>query len=357
LLLLCQTNSQLLAGPRSWSSLFKRAFDLGRTAKWNEFIEEQKTESVRMDIQTNRTKSSQSLIDETKDPDSPYYISMISSNIGGGHQSGNRTIGNNKRDPNGGQPGLVSKLFNYAFSNGTPSRVMQTTTKQPLVTYINVSSLEEHDSENGSKLNSSLENTSSQLQLLNNADPSTSAFHAKRRLPECAAQQVCAAHYVKSNHTQRLCECQHDFNWNCEDATLTGEHTIDLTRKQDQNKRNNLEAYTQVKLCENLKSIKPCKTPTDWTIMALQSERTGKAHYVVVCKCPDESSFEGPFTHKHPPYARFPGIRVYGMLCNQSARKSKDPKALEIDQNSEYPEFPWELAYAVINATTTQGFW
>ena len=147
LLQLCQTNSQLLAGPRSWSSLFKRAYDLGRTAKWNEFIEEQKTESVRMDSQTNRTKSDQSLIDETKDPDSPYYISMISSNIGGGHQSGNRTIGNNKRDPNGGQQGLVSKLFNYAFSTGTPSRVMQTTTKQPLVTYINVSSLEEHDSE------------------------------------------------------------------------------------------------------------------------------------------------------------------------------------------------------------------
>ena len=87
-----------------------------------------------------------------------------------------------------------------------------------------------------------------------------------------------------------------------------------------------MENYTQVKMCENLKTIKPCKTPTDWTIMALQSERTGKAHYVVVCKCPDEASFEGPFTHKHPPYARFPGIRVYGMLCNQGVRKSKDPK-------------------------------
>lgn len=57
--------------------------------------------------------------------------------------------------------------------------------------------------------------------------------------------------------------------------------------------------------------------------MALQSERTGKAHFVVVCKCPDSASFEGPFTHKHPPYARFPGIRVYGMLCNQGIRKSK----------------------------------
>lgn len=166
--------------------------------------------------------------------------------------------------------------------------------------------------------------------------------------------------------------------------------------------RKSLEVYTQVKLCENLKNIKACKTPTDWTIMALQSERTAKSHYVVVCKCPANSSFEGPFTHKHPPYARFPGIRVYGrftavdrvqtfecwsvyplvllpgMLCNQGVRKSKDPKGkkgfplcfcsnkfgvclctvLEIDQNDQdFPEFPWELAYAVLNSTTQQGVW
>src|SRR5699024_11212327 len=140
-----QSHCQLLAGPRSWSSLLKRAFDLGRTAKWNEFIEEQKSESMRMDSQTNRTKSNQSLIDETKDPESPYYISMISSNIGGGHASANRTIGNNKKEPGSGQPGLVNKLFNYAFSTATPSRVLHTT-KRPLVTYINVSNLEEHDS-------------------------------------------------------------------------------------------------------------------------------------------------------------------------------------------------------------------
>lgn len=34
--------------------------------------------------------------------------------------------------------------------------------------------------------------------------------------------------------------------------------------------------------------------------------------------------------------------------------------ALEIDLEkvgNEYPEFPWELAYAVINSTATQGFW
>ena len=64
------------------------------------------------------------------------------------------------------------------------------------------------------------------------------------------------------------------------------------------------------------------------------------------------------------------------MLCNQGIRKSKYTKgnkvtryennkfsnlaflALEIDQNNnDFPEFPWELAYAVINSTTVQGLW
>lgn len=152
ILLTCQSafHCQVLAGPRSWSSLLRKAFDIGRTAKWNEFNEEHKSDSLRMDNSTNRSKSSQSLIDETKDPDSPFYISMISSNIGSGGGShtaptGNRSTGSNKKDAANGQQGLVSKLFNYAFST-VPSRVLQTT-KRPLVTYINVSNLEEHDSE------------------------------------------------------------------------------------------------------------------------------------------------------------------------------------------------------------------
>ena len=72
--------------------------------------------------------------------------------------------------------------------------------------------------------------------------------------------------------------------------------------------------YTQVKLCEPLISVRTCKTPTDWTLLALQSERSGKAHYVMVCRCPDTAQFEGPYTHNSPPYARVPGIRVYGNL-------------------------------------------
>lgn len=53
--------------------------------------------------------------------------------------------------------------------------------------------------------------------------------------------------------------------------------------------------------------MRACKSPTDWTLLALQSERSGKAHYVVVCKCPTWAQLEGPYTHNHPPYANIPG--------------------------------------------------
>ncbi|OTF74613.1 hypothetical protein BLA29_014712 [Euroglyphus maynei] len=57
----------------------------------------------------------------------------------------------------------------------------------------------------------------------------------KKRLPECATQQVCAAHYVRSNHTQRLCDCSRDSNYNCDEQLieLNVDHTIDLSRKQE----------------------------------------------------------------------------------------------------------------------------
>lgn len=143
-----QTHGQILTGPRSWSTLLRRAIDLSRSVKWNEFVEEQKSESTTKAsiIVDNRNKSNQNLIDETKDPESPFYISMISSNIGGGNQglSPNRSmLIKSKEQMNQSQTGLASKLFTYAFSS-VPSRVLLTT-KRPLITYINVSNLEEHD--------------------------------------------------------------------------------------------------------------------------------------------------------------------------------------------------------------------
>lgn len=133
------------------------------------------------------------------------------------------------------------------------------------------------------------------------------------------------------------------------------------------------QVYTQIKTCEPLTTVRQCKVPTDWTLLALQSERTGKAHYVVVCKCPEWAKLEGPYTHSHPPYARVPGIRVYGMLCAQSNRMSRmadklfeRPKSLKdvgpasVDNRRTssmfysmdiHPEFPWDQAYAILNST------
>lgn len=121
-------------------------------------------------------------------------------------------------------------------------------------------------------------------------------------LPECATQQVCNAIFVKMNYTLRLCECSSSFNWRCSSEPNDRDgHTIELTRKYDRS------IYTQIKTCEPLKEVRPCKSPTDWTLLALQSERSGKAHYVVVCKCPAYATLEGPYTHNHPPYANIPG--------------------------------------------------
>lgn len=33
--------------------------------------------------------------------------------------------------------------------------------------------------------------------------------------------------------------------------------------------------------------MRECRTPRDWSLLALQNIRTGKSHYLVICKCPD----------------------------------------------------------------------
>ncbi|RWS30759.1 hypothetical protein B4U80_07216 [Leptotrombidium deliense] len=129
------------------------------------------------------------------------------------------------------------------------------------------------------------------------------------------------------NHTQQLCDCSRNYDWECSsEPTAEDGHTIELTRRYDK------MVYTQIKLCEPMMTVRTCKTPTDWTLLAMQSERTG------------------PYTHNHPPYARIPGIRVYGMLCSQGNRLSKQKQETD-DETTEYPEFPWDHAYAILNST------
>lgn len=136
------------------------------------------------------------------------------------------------------------------------------------------------------------------------ANHTSAGLSAKSRsgLPECATQQVCNAIFVRMNYTQKLCECSSNYNWKCSNNLDPQDgHTIELTRKFDK------RIYTQIKTCEPLGAVRACKAPTDWTLLALQSERSGKAHYVVVCKCPTWAQLEGPYTHNHPPYANIPG--------------------------------------------------
>lgn len=130
------------------------------------------------------------------------------------------------------------------------------------------------------------------------------------------------------NYTQKLCECGSNYNWKCSNTLDPQDgHTIELTRKFDKRVSSDSlmssdqrfisadrltfsyppQIYTQIKTCEPLREVRACKSPTDWTLLALQSERSGKAHYVVVCKCPTWAQLEGPYTHNHPPYANIPG--------------------------------------------------
>lgn len=57
-------------------------------------------------------------------------------------------------------------------------------------------------------------------------------------------------------------------------------HTITLVGNA--NKR----AVTLAKTCEQGNELRDCRAPRDWSILALQNTRTGKSHYLVICKCP-----------------------------------------------------------------------
>lgn len=57
-------------------------------------------------------------------------------------------------------------------------------------------------------------------------------------------------------------------------------HTITLVGNA------NKGAITLAKTCEQVNELRDCRAPRDWSILALQNTRTGKSHYLVICKCP-----------------------------------------------------------------------
>ncbi|KAA0202671.1 hypothetical protein HAZT_HAZT011017 [Hyalella azteca] len=112
------------------------------------------------------------------------------------------------------------------------------------------------------------------------------------------------------NMTQPLCSCPVLTAPCSASLAPTDKHTIELKMGARDSK-----AVTLIKTCEPVWSVRDCRAPRDWSILALQNSRTGKAHYLVICKCPDGSQLDGPLNHDQPAYAQVPGIRVYGMMC------------------------------------------
>ncbi|KYN19023.1 PREDICTED: mucin-5AC [Trachymyrmex cornetzi] len=160
-------------------------------------------------------------------------------------------------------------------------------------------------------------------------------------LPECAVQQVCNAVYVRLNFTQPLCACPGRYRDPCS-ASLDSDdlHTTELVTDP------RTKALTLVKTCEPVAEMRECRASRDWSLLALQNVRTGKSHYLVICRCPDTNILEGPMSHDQPTYASVPGIRVYGMMCVQGNRRGRPLRysrsVFEHAEDEEKPRFPWD---------------
>ena len=51
-----------------------------------------------------------------------------------------------------------------------------------------------------------------------------------------------------------------------------------------------MQVLTLAKTCERVENIRQCERNRDWSILALQNIRTGKAHYLVICTCPESGT-------------------------------------------------------------------
>jgi len=120
---------------------------------------------------------------------------------------------------------------------------------------------------------------------------------------------------VRFNVSQPLCRCHGDpCSASFDDRD---KHSIDLKMKAQE------KTLTLAKTCEKTSDVRDCKNARDWSILAMQNIRTGKAHYLVLCQCPTPGYLDGPLDHDQPKYANIPGIRVYGMVCVQSRKSRK----------------------------------
>jgi len=151
-------------------------------------------------------------------------------------------------------------------------------------------------------------------------------------LPECAIQQVCNAVYLRLNYTQPLCACPPRYRDPCSASVNEDDnHTLKLVGNEEK------KAITLAKTCESINELRECRAPRDWSILALQNTRTGKSHYLVICKCPPSFRLEGPLAHDQPTYAGLPGINVYGMLCVPPQTPTNQGFLTKWKDTAEYP--------------------
>lgn len=131
---------------------------------------------------------------------------------------------------------------------------------------------------------------------------------------------------MRLNYTQPLCACPSRYREPCS-ASLNSDdlHTTELSAspygkvlekikdiKNSKDKRytnyknkkkvynciknarcsnnNYFQVYTLVKTCEPVADMRLCRAPRDWSLLALQNIRTGKSHYLVICRCPYTST-------------------------------------------------------------------
>ncbi|EFX70162.1 hypothetical protein DAPPUDRAFT_112957 [Daphnia pulex] len=166
-------------------------------------------------------------------------------------------------------------------------------------------------------------------------------------LPECATQQVCNAVYTRFNFTQPLCACADRFQGPCSASIARNDlHTIEVGMKKNIKKGTGkagrgFKSPTLVKTCEETKLIRECRSPQDWALLALQNVRTGKSQYLVICRC-EQGELDGPMSHDQPAYARVPGIRVYGMMCNSGNGTNNRNGRIQRSSGTKPEEFPWE---------------
>ncbi|XP_037079316.1 uncharacterized protein LOC119100315 [Pollicipes pollicipes] len=136
-------------------------------------------------------------------------------------------------------------------------------------------------------------------------------------LPTCAPQQVCTTVYTRLRHATLQCVCPPVYGAPCSSRLLSSDqHSIALVTDPS------ASALTTVKTCERSRDIASC-VGGDWALLAVQNARTGRSHFLVVCRCPADGWLEGPLQHKQPYHAHVPAIRVYGMVCRRHGRRAR----------------------------------